>query len=71
MAMAASETKCEVCGCGQAQAFQLKSLDDDVREVKERVQRLETTLGRGVMLLLANLAAVIMSLAQQVVSSHS
>ena len=71
MTMVAGEAKCEVCGCGQAQAFQLKRLDGDVREVKERVQRLETTLARGVMLLVANLAAVIMSLAQQLISAHS
>ncbi len=71
MAMVAGETKCDVCGCGQAQTFRLKKLDDDVREVKDRVQRLETTLARGVMLLVANLAAVIMSLAQQLVDAHS
>ncbi len=69
MAMVAGQKSCEVCGCGQAHAFRLKSLDEDVREVKERVQRLETTLARGMMLLVANLAAVCMSLAQQLIRS--
>ena len=69
MAMVAEQKTCDVCGCGHAQTFQLKCLDEDVREVKERVQRLETTLARGMMLLVANLAAVCMSLAQQLIRS--
>lgn len=60
---------CERCGYRQAYEFQMNSLNEDLRELKQRVQRLETTLARGVMLLVANLAAVIMSLAQQLLSA--
>lgn len=55
----------ELCACGKVTELRLENLGEDLRELKERVQRLETTLTRGVMLLLANLAAVVVTLAQQ------
>ncbi|HRI89140.1 MAG TPA: hypothetical protein PLJ47_11130 [Candidatus Hydrogenedentes bacterium] len=60
------ETK-ERCGSTSVQEVKLANLADDLRELKERVRQLESTLARGVMLLLANLAAVIVTLLQQVV----
>ena len=53
------------CACAKVHELKLENLGDDLRELKDRVQRLETTLTRGVMLLLANLAAVVVTLAQQ------
>ncbi len=47
--------------------LQFKNLGDDLTELKERVQRLEATLARGVMLLVANLVGMVMMLAQQAV----
>ncbi|HOF38500.1 MAG TPA: hypothetical protein PLD73_00380 [Candidatus Hydrogenedentes bacterium] len=45
--------------------IQWMSLREDLCEVKTRVQRLESTLARGVALLVANLVGVIMSLLRQ------
>ena len=63
------DVACDLCGYRHAYEFQMSSLNEDLHEVKERVQRLETTLTRGVMLLVANLVAVIMSLAQQLINA--
>jgi hypothetical protein len=63
------DVPCDACGYRQAYAFQMNSLNEDLRELKQRVQRLETTLARGVMLLVMNLAAVIVSLAQQLMNA--
>ena len=57
----------KTCACATIQDLKLANLSDDLRELKDRVQRLETTLTRGVMLLLANLAAVVVTLVQQMV----
>jgi hypothetical protein len=43
---------------------QFRTLSRDIDELKERVRGLETTLARGVLLLVANLVGVVMSLAQ-------
>lgn len=67
--MAIDRTNRNGCACRQAHSFQLNSLNEDLRELKQRVQRLETTLARGVMLLLANLVAVIVSLAHQLLQA--
>ena len=48
--------------------WQLGQLNQELRELRDRVGRLETTLGRGVLLLIGNLAAVITSLVHQVVN---
>jgi hypothetical protein len=47
----------------------LANLAEDLRELKDRVQRLESTLARGVMLLVANLVAVVITLLQQIIRS--
>ena len=44
---------------------EFRLLDSKMMDLKERVTRLESTMARGVMLLVANLAGVVMSLAQQ------
>lgn len=56
----------EACVCGRVFEIQAANLADDLKELKQRVETLETTLGRGVMLLLANLAGVVVTLMQQV-----
>lgn len=57
----------EPCGYEMLCRLQFKNLGDDLTELKERVQRLEATLARGVMLLVANLVGMVMMLAQQAV----
>ena len=57
------------CGCSRVCEVKISNLADDLRELKDRVQRLETTLARGVMLLLANLVAVVVTLLQQIIRS--
>jgi hypothetical protein len=57
----------EHCRYEMAYTLQFQNLRDDLNELKERVGRLESTLARGVLLLVANLAGVVMMLAQQVI----
>lgn len=57
------------CACSHVYEVKLANLADDLHELKERVQRLELTLARGVMLLVANLVAVVMTLLQQIIKS--
>jgi hypothetical protein len=61
--------RCSDCGYRRAYEIQVNSLNEDLRELKQRVGRLETTLARGVMLLVMNLIAVIVSLAQQLMNA--
>lgn len=49
-------------------SLQMENVREDLREVKERVTRLEGTLARGVLLLVANLIGVTITLAQQLLS---
>lgn len=46
---------------------QFRSLGEDLQELKERVNRLEQTLARGVMLLIANLVGMVVTLARQLI----
>jgi len=55
------------CRYEKAYGVQFESLRDDLRELKERVRRLETALERGVMLLVANLVGMVITLAQQLI----
>lgn len=57
--------QCESCPHERVHAVEYRALTDNLLDLKSRVDKLEVTLGRGVLLLVANLAAVIMSLAQQ------
>ena len=45
---------------------EFKHVSRQLTELKERVNHLEVTVARGVMLLVANLVGVVISLAQQV-----
>ena len=54
------------CTCAAVYEVKVDNLKDDLRELKERVQRVETTLARGVMLLVANLTGVVITLARQI-----
>jgi len=44
---------------------EFRLLENKLMDLKDRVVRLESTMARGVLLLVANLAGVVMSLAQQ------
>ena len=55
------------CRYEMAYALQFENMHEDLSDVKERVERLESTLARGMTLLVANLVGVVMMLAQQVV----
>ncbi|MBL7646294.1 MAG: hypothetical protein JNK74_08920 [Candidatus Hydrogenedentes bacterium] len=59
-----------ICGCPYEplHAVQMSNVREDIREVKERVGSLETTLARGVLLLVANLIGVSITLAQQLLA---
>ncbi len=59
-----------ICGCPYepVHALQMTNVREDLRDVKERVTRLESTLARGVLLLVANLIAVTITLAQQLMA---
>ena len=57
------------CACTHVYDVKLANLAEDLRELKDRVQRLESTLARGVMLLVANLVAVVITLLQQIMRS--
>ncbi|MBI5093492.1 MAG: hypothetical protein HZB26_13755 [Candidatus Hydrogenedentes bacterium] len=47
--------------------LQFENLNRDLNELKDRVKSLEVALARGVMLLVANLAGVVIMLAQQII----
>lgn len=55
------------CSCPyeRVYAVEVRNIREDLRELKVRVGRLEATIARGVLLLVANLVGVVMSLAQQ------
>ncbi|MBX7259068.1 MAG: hypothetical protein K1Y02_22085 [Candidatus Hydrogenedentes bacterium] len=55
----------DTCAFAQVYEVETRNLTEDVRELKDRVKSLETTLVRGIMLLVANLVGVVVTLAQQ------
>ena len=55
----------EACPYRAVHDVQWSALREDLAELKGRVQRLETTLGRGVFLLVANMVGIIASLLHQ------
>ena len=55
----------EPCRYERIHAVQFESFRDDLRELKERVRRLEHTIERGVLLLVANLIGIVITLGQQ------
>jgi hypothetical protein len=59
----------ERCPYSIVYEIQVNNLAEDIKELKARVQSLETTLARGVLLLVANLVAVVISLGQQLLTT--
>lgn len=62
------KTETEPCRYEMAYSVQFQHLREDLGEVKDRVKRLELTLGRGVLLLLANLVGMVMMLVQRAIT---
>lgn len=60
------ENECR-CSFERVYEVEMRGLHEDLNELKERVSRLETTLARGVLLLVANLAGVVVTLARGLV----
>ncbi len=56
---------CDPCPQERVHALQYQTLCDSLDEVKGRVARLEATLARGVLLLVANLAGMLLTLARE------
>jgi hypothetical protein len=61
----AMEEPCKSCPYEMAYKVEFRNLRADLGELKNRVGRLETTLGRGILLLVANLMGVVMVLMRQ------
>lgn len=53
------------CPDWRVHELEFKNLHADLAELKQRVHGLESTLARGVMLLIANLVGVVLTLMQQ------
>jgi hypothetical protein len=60
---------CETCPQRKVHEVQYRMLAENLGELKERVRQLETTLARGVLLLVANLAGMVVSLAREFMAS--
>jgi hypothetical protein len=60
---------CEPCPHERIHKIEYRQLTENLNEVKDRVARVETTLARGVLLLVANLAAMVVSLAREFIQS--
>lgn len=56
------ENPCKTCPNERVHTLQFQQLRDDLGELTRRVVHLESTLGRGVALLIANLVGVIVTL---------
>lgn len=59
-----SDRCAERCSFERAAEVEFRGLAEDIHEIRDRVLRLEQTLARGVLLLLANLAGLAATLAQ-------
>lgn len=57
---------CTDCPQREVHEVEFRLLDGKLRDVKDRVEKLETAMTRGLMLLVANLAGIVIGLAQQV-----
>jgi hypothetical protein len=55
----------DACSQREVHDAEFRLLESKLMDLKDRVVRLETTMARGILLLVANLAGVVMSLAQQ------
>ncbi len=56
---------CDTCPRAAVHEVEFRMVNGKLQDLKERVARLETTMGRGVLLLVANLVGVVMTLAQR------
>lgn len=56
---------CEDCPQRKVNEVEFRLLDTKLRDLKERVEKLESAMSRGLMLLVANLVGIVVSLAQQ------
>jgi hypothetical protein len=56
---------CDPCAFQRVAQVEFRNLADDLRELKDRVHDLERTIARGVMLLIANLAGLIVAIARE------
>ena len=56
--------RCESCSRERVQEVEYRVLSESLKEVKDRVSRVEVALGRGVLLLMANLVGMVISLAE-------
>ncbi len=59
----------DTCPYEKVYAVQFGALTKELKELKERVKGLESTLTRGMLLLVANLAGVIMTLVRELFRS--
>lgn len=57
--------ECANCPQRKVHEVEFRMLDGKLGDLKERVARVETVLGRGIVLLVANLAAAVATMAQQ------
>jgi hypothetical protein len=55
------------CAFERAAEVEFRALSESVRELKERMGRLEATLSRGTTILIANLAGMVITLARQLI----
>ncbi len=60
---------CDECPLGKVHEVEFRVLKEALDEVKARVSGLESTLARGVILLVANLVGMVMTLARAFVQS--
>jgi len=63
--MGAKTMRTDEYGYREVAEVQFRNLSAQITELKDRVQRLETTVARGVLLLVANLFGIAASLASQ------
>ncbi len=62
-------TDCITCPHERVHQIEYRQLDQNLNELKTRVGRVETTLARGVLLLVANLAGVVITLLRAYIDS--
>lgn len=60
---------CEKCSMEKVHRVEYRLLSGKLGDMDRRVERLETQLGRGILLLVANLAGVATTLAHGVIQS--
>jgi len=60
--------ECDECPSREVYDVEFRLIDGKLLDLKERVEKVEATLIRGLMLLVANLVGVAMSLAQQLLN---